>query len=277
MKIINFLFLVLICGFVNAQDLKVMSYNIKYDNPSDTANNWENRKEFLISQLHYYAADVFGTQEGLHNQLEDIKSALPRYDYVGVGRDNGNTEGEYSAIFYDTEQVELLEDGTFWLSPTPDKPSKGWDAALNRICTYALFKDKDSNEIFWVFNTHFDHKGDLARLESSKLILHKIKEINTENRGVVLTGDFNLTDDQQGIKVITKHMTDTHLKAGKNAFGPTGTFNGFHFEKPVTKRIDYVFVSKGGFKVLKSGILSDSKNCKYPSDHFPVLVDLDFD
>ncbi len=277
MKIINFLFLALICGFVNAQDLKVMSYNIKYDNPSDTANNWENRKEFLISQLHYYAADVFGTQEGLHNQLEDIKSALPRYDYVGVGRDNGNTEGEYSAIFYDTEQVELLEDGTFWLSPTPDKPSKGWDAALNRICTYALFKDKDSNEIFWVFNTHFDHKGDLARLESSKLILHKIKEINTENRGVVLTGDFNLTDDQQGIKVITKQMTDTHLKAGKNAFGPTGTFNGFHFEKPVTKRIDYVFVSKGGFKVLKSGILSDSKNCKYPSDHFPVLVDLDFD
>ena len=277
MKIINFLFLALICGFVNAQDLKVMSYNIKYDNPSDTANNWENRKEFLISQLHYYAADVFGTQEGLHNQLEDIKSALPRYDYVGVGRDNGNTEGEYSAIFYDTEQVELLEDGTFWLSPTPDKPSKGWDAALNRICTYALFKDKDSNEIFWVFNTHFDHKGDLARLESSKLILHKIKEINTENRGVVLTGDFNLTDDQQGIKVITKQMTDTHLKAGKNAFGPTGNFNGFHFEKPVTKRIDYVFVSKGGFKVLKSGILSDSKNCKYPSDHFPVLVDLDFD
>lgn len=277
MKAFNFILMAMICGVISAQDLQVMSYNIKYDNPSDTANNWENRKAFLMSQLNYFDADVIGTQEGLHHQLEDIKSTLTRYDYVGIGRDKGNTEGEYSAIFYNTEQLKVLEKGTFWLSPTPDKPSKGWDAALNRICTYALFKDKDSGQTFWVFNTHFDHRGDVARLESSKLILQKIKEVNKENRAVVLTGDFNLTDQEEGIQVITDQMLDTHVVAGENAFGPKGSFNGFHFEKPVTKKIDYVFISKDGFKVLKSGILSDSQDCKYPSDHFPVLVDLDFD
>lgn len=277
MKAFNFILMAMICGIINAQDLQVMSYNIKYDNPSDTVNNWENRKAFLMSQLNYFDADVIGTQEGLHHQLEDIKSTLTRYDYVGIGRDKGNTEGEYSAIFYNNEQLKVLEKGTFWLSPTPDKPSKGWDAALNRICTYALFKDKDSGQTFWVFNTHFDHRGDVARLESSKLILQKIKEVNKENRAVVLTGDFNLTQQEKGIQEITDQMLDTHVVAGENAFGPKGSFNGFHFEKPVTKKIDYVFISKDGFKVLKSGILSDSQDCKYPSDHFPVLVDLDFD
>jgi len=277
MKVFNFILMALICGIISAQDLQVMSYNIKYDNPSDTENNWENRKAFLTSQLNYYNADVIGTQEGLHHQLEDIKSTLKRYDYIGIGRDNGDTKGEYSAIFYNKEQLKVLKEGTFWLSPTPDKPSKGWDAALNRICTYALFEDKDSGETFWVFNTHFDHIGDIARLESSKLILQKIKQVNTENKAVILTGDFNLTDQEKGIQEITHHMLDTHVQAGDNAFGPQGSFNGFHFEKPVTEKIDYVFISKDGFKVLRSGILSDSQNCKYPSDHFPVLVDLDFE
>lgn len=276
MRILNLLLAALLCSLTYAQDLQVMSYNIKYDNTSDSVNNWENRKTFLTSQLNYYDADIIGTQEGLHHQLEDIKAALDRYDYVGIGRDKGNTEGEYSAIFYNTQQVEVLKQGTFWLSPTSDKPSKGWDAALNRICTYALFKDKDTEHSFWVFNTHFDHKGETARLESSKLILQKINEVNTDNKAVVLTGDFNLTDQQEGIRIITSQMVDTHKAAGDNAFGPKGTFNGFHFEKPVTDKIDYVFISEGGFKVLKSGILSDSQDCKYPSDHFPVLVDLDF-
>lgn len=277
MKTLNIILLVFACGLINAQDLKVMSYNIKYDNTSDTVNNWNNRKAFLISQLNYYNADVIGTQEGLHHQLEDIKSALDRYDYVGLGRDNGDTKGEYSAIFYNKENVKVLKNGTFWLSLSPDKPSKGWDAALNRICTYALFKDKDTKETFWVFNTHFDHRGDVARVESSKLILKKISEINKKDLPVVLTGDFNLTAQDQGILEITEQMLDTHVVAGENAFGPKGTFNGFHFEKPVQNKIDYVFISKGGFEVIKSGILSDSQDCKYPSDHFPVLVDLNFD
>ncbi len=276
MRILNLLLAAFLCSATYAQDLQVMSYNIKYDNTSDSVNNWENRKAFLISQLNYYDADIIGTQEGLHHQLEDIKASLDRYDYVGIGRDKGNTQGEFSAIFYNTQEMEMLKQGTFWLSPTPDEPSKGWDAALNRICTYALFKDKDTDQRFWVFNTHFDHIGEVARLESSKLILQKIKEVNTDNKAVILTGDFNLTDQEKGIQIITDQMIDAHKAAGENAFGPKGTFNGFHFEKPVTDKIDYVFISEGDFKILKSGILSDSQDCKYPSDHLPVLVDLDF-
>ncbi|MDG3581529.1 endonuclease/exonuclease/phosphatase family protein [Galbibacter pacificus] len=259
-----------------AQDLKVMTYNIKYDNPSDTANNWQNRKEFLISQLNYNAPDVFGTQEGLHHQLEDIQNGLENYKYIGVGRDNGDEEGEYSAIFYNVDKLKVISENTFWLSPTPDKPSKGWDAALNRICTYAEFENKASGKRFMVFNTHFDHIGEVARYESAKLILKKIKALNKEQLPVALTGDFNLDSTSKGVVEIKKEMIDAHSEAGKNAFGPDGTFNGFHFEKPVKNKIDFIFISKNDFKVLKSGILSDSKNCKYPSDHFPVVVYLDF-
>ncbi|EIJ39998.1 metal-dependent hydrolase [Galbibacter orientalis DSM 19592] len=274
-KILSVVFFT-VCSLLSAQDLKVMTYNIKYDNPSDTANNWQSRKEFLISQLNFYAPDIFGTQEGLHNQLEDIQRELKNYKYIGIGRDQGDTKGEYSAIFYNTKKYEVENESTFWLSPMPEKPSKGWDAALNRICTYATFKDKESGKEFLVFNTHFDHVGNVARLESSKLILKKMKELNPKNLPVVLTGDFNLDSTSEGVVAIKKEMLDSHLEAGENAFGPDGTFNGFHFEKPVKNKIDFVFISKNDFSVLKSGILSDSKNLKYPSDHFPVIAYLDF-
>ncbi|MEL4307516.1 endonuclease/exonuclease/phosphatase family protein [Joostella sp. CR20] len=265
-----------VCSLLNAQDLKVMTYNIKYDNPSDNANNWQSRKDFLIAQLNFYAPDIFGTQEGLHHQLEDIQNGLKNYKYVGVGRDKGNTEGEYSALFYNSEKYVLKDENTFWLSTTPEKPSIGWDAALNRICTYATFKDKKSGQEFMVFNTHFDHVGHTARLESSKLILQKIATLNTNNLPVVLTGDFNLDSSSEGVKKIKEQLLDTHLVAGENAFGPDGTFNGFHFDEPVKNRIDFVFISSNDFDVLKSGILSDSKDLKYPSDHFPVIAYLNF-
>lgn len=274
-KILSVVFFT-VCSLLSAQDLKVMTYNIKYDNPSDTANNWQSRKEFLISQLNFYAPDIFGTQEGLHNQLEDIQRELKNYKYIGIGRDEGNSKGEYSAIFYNSKKYEVENESTFWLSPTPEKPSKGWDAALNRICTYATFKNKKSGKEFLVFNTHFDHVGNVARLESSRLILQKMKELNPKNLPVVLTGDFNLDSTSEGVIAIKKEMLDSHLEAGENAFGPDGTFNGFHFEKPVKNKIDFVFISKNDFSVLKSGILSDSKSLKYPSDHFPVIAYLDF-
>ncbi|MCM5662858.1 endonuclease/exonuclease/phosphatase family protein [Galbibacter mesophilus] len=272
---IFFAFLIFSVSMIG-QDLKVMTYNIKYDNPKDTANNWETRKAFLTSQLNFYAPDIFGTQEGLHHQLKDIENGLPRYKFVGVGRDHGNNEGEFSAIFYNTEKYKVKEESTFWLSTTPEIPSKGWDAAIKRICTYAIFKAIESGKEFMVFNTHFDHVGKQARLESSKLILKKIREINTKKLPVILTGDFNLESNSPGVIAIKEELLDTHLEAGKNAFGPEGTFNGFHFEKPVKRRIDFVFISKDDFEVVKSGILSDSKNLKYPSDHFPVIAYLNF-
>ena len=258
-----------------AQTLDIISYNIRYDNPDDAPNHWNNRKEFLISQLNFYNPDVFGIQEGLIHQVKQIDKGLEDYAYFGVGRDHGDERGEHTAVFYNTERVKLLEESTFWLSLTPDKPSKGWDAALPRTCTYGIFENKSDGAKFMVFNTHFDHVGVKAREESSKLILEKIKALNTENLPVVLTGDFNLESDSLGVQVIVREMADAHIAAGENAFGPDGTFNGFEFNKPVERRIDYIFVSDD-FEVLKSAILSDSKDARFPSDHLPVFARLKY-
>ena len=257
---------------LNAQNFSVLTYNIKYDNPSDSINNWDNRKEFLMSQLNYNQPDIFGIQEGLFHQLEDIKKGMPDYAFFGKGRDDGNKKGEFSAIFFNTKKVTLIQENTFWLSETPDVPSKGWDAALNRVCTYGMFEIKKGGQRLLVFNTHFDHIGEKARAESALLILKKASEINTNNLPVIIMGDFNLEDDSQGIQNILEQLNDSH-KIAKNAFGPKGTFNGFIFDKPVTRRIDFVFTSNN-IEVLKSGILSDSEDCRYPSDHFPVYVEL---
>ncbi len=259
----------------HGQTIDVISYNIRYDNPDDASNNWDNRKEFLISQLNFYNPDVFGIQEGLIHQIKEMDKGLEDYTYFGVGRDHGDERGEHTAIFYNKKRMKLLEESTFWLSLTPDKPSKGWDAALPRTCTYGIFQNKSDGTKFMVFNTHFDHVGVKAREESSKLILEKIKELNIKNLPVVLMGDFNLESDSPGVQVILDEMADAHIAAGNNAFGPKGTFNGFEFNKPVERRIDYIFVSDN-FEVLKSAILSDSKDTRYPSDHLPVFARLKY-
>ncbi|MBT8293885.1 MAG: endonuclease/exonuclease/phosphatase family protein [Eudoraea sp.] len=259
---------------LNAQDLTVVSYNIRLDVASDSLNRWDNRKDFLIGQLNFHGPDVFGIQEGLLHQLEEIKQGMPGYKYLGKGREDGLKNGEFSAIFYDSEKLELLEENTFWLSETPQLPSKGWDAAIKRVCTYGLFKVKGGAQFFWVFNTHFDHRGEEARKESVFLIMEKIQELNKQNLPVILTGDLNLEPDHPSILLLSSAMQDSHLLAGEKAFGPEGTFNGFNFSEPITRRIDYIFLSKTGFQLLKYAILSDSKDLRYPSDHFPVLAKL---
>ncbi|AWX44938.1 hypothetical protein HME9304_01944 [Flagellimonas maritima] len=274
MERIATLCILFISQFVCGQQLDVLTYNIKYDNPKDSVNGWDQRKDFLISQLNFYAPDVFGTQEGLIHQLEDIKNGLEDYSFVGVGRDEGNGEGEFCAIFYNQNKIELVEESTFWLSTTPQKPSKGWDAAIKRICTYGKFKSKENGKEFFVFNTHFDHVGTRAREESAKLILKQLKEFNTKQLPTILMGDFNLETTSVGIQLLLEELQDTHIAAGKNAHGPKGTFNGFDFAKPVTRRIDFIFTDTNSFEVLKSAILSDSKDCKYPSDHLPVYARL---
>lgn len=271
MKKISIAFLLLLtASFAFAQQLDVMSYNIRYGNETDGENAWSKRKEHLVALLNYYAPAVFGTQEGLQYQLEYIKENSS-YNYVGVGRDNGKTEGEYTAIFYNEDQVNFIAGNTFWLSETPNKPSKAWDAALNRICTYALFETKDEGKKFWVFNAHFDHVGVKAREESSKLILKKIAEINTKNYPVVLTGDLNLTPETTAIQIITKNLQDSYTHSELAPYGPTGTFSGYDTNSTLEKRIDYVFTSTH-FKVQKYRTVADMYNHKYPSDHLPVLV-----
>jgi endonuclease/exonuclease/phosphatase family metal-dependent hydrolase len=197
---------------------------------------------------------------------------LNGYSYIGVGRDDGKEAGEYSCIFYKKDKFEVIEQSTFWLSPTPDSVSKAWDAAYKRVCTYGLFRNKKTKQQFWVFNTHFDHVGKVARLESAKLIIEKIKELNAKNYPVVLSGDFNSKPNDSPIEYITNNMQNSR-SISKLVYGPADTWNGFKFNQKLDGCIDYIFISNGEkVSVSKFATLTDSYDMKYPSDHLPVLA-----
>lgn len=270
--IINLLILLFAGASANAQ-FEVMSYNIKYANENDGENSWSKRKDHLADQLKFYEPHIFGVQEAVFSQLEFLNNELSGYQYFGKGRDDGDKKGEFSAIFYKTERFELLEHGTFWLSTTPEIPGKGWDADYPRVCTYGRFREKQSGKEFWVFNTHFDHVGVAARRNSVKLIHERIEQLNKNELPVILMGDLNLEPGTPEINFLLKYYKDAKTEA-EVVFGPEGTFNGYEFESPVTRRIDYIFTNKG-VQVEKYGVLSDSKDLRYPSDHLPVLVHLE--
>lgn len=275
-KIISSIILILMAMFSNAQSLKVMTYNIRLDVASDGENDWSHRKDYFASQIQFYEPDIFGVQEARPNQVIDISTSLSQYNKVGIGRD-GIAQGESSTIFYKKERFRVKESNTFWLSETPDAISKGWDAAYNRVCTYALFKDLKTKQLFWVFNTHLDHIGEEARTKGIQLILSKIKDLNTKNHPVIFMGDFNSEPNEDRIIALKKVMDDTREVSQEKPFGPSGTFNNFRYNEPVTKLIDYIFISKNSIlKVKKYAVLSDSKELRYPSDHLPVYVEINF-
>ena len=254
------------------QEISIMTYNIRYNNVNDGVNRWNLRKEVLLGQIIFFAPDIFGIQEGMQDQVRYLDEQLTDYTYEGRGRGNAENEDEYSAIFYNNKRFKKIKGGTFWLSETPDKPSRGWDAALNRICTYVLLKDKKTNKKFWVFNTHFDHRSDTARLESAKLIVRKIEELNWDNAPVFLTGDLNLLPESPPIRYLSQKMDDSRKVTQLTPYGPTGTFNGFKVCENPQKRIDYIFTSPDNIIVLKYGVLAEVQDLRYPSDHFPVLI-----
>lgn len=268
-------FILLICmNPVRSQDITLLTYNLRYDTEADGPNRWDNRKAFLISQLGFYRPDVFGTQEGLLHQLQDIKNGLTGYDFFGRGREDGDQEGEFSAIFYNKEALTLLAEKTFWLSETPETPSKGWDAAIKRVCTYGLFETTRDKQRFFVFNTHLDHMGETARKESVRLLLDRIPAINRSGLPVVLMGDFNLEPGHAAIANLKDVLDDAHELAGDRPFGPAGTFNGFDVTQPATRRIDYLFVSPSDFRLKRYAILTATIDGRFPSDHFPVYAQL---
>ncbi len=251
-------------------EINVAAFNIRMNTQSDGINAWPNRAESVRAMIKYHDFDIMGTQEGFKGQLEDI-AQLKEYAYVGAGRDDGKEGGEHSAIFYKKDRFQVLESGDFWLSETPNVPGKGWDATCcNRIASWAKFKDKKSKKTFYFFNVHFDHQGVIARTESGKLMVSKIKEI-AKNAQVILTGDFNSTPDTEQIKTISAFLPDSYIVTQTPPYGPVGTFTGFKADAPMKNRIDYVFVSPS-IKVLKYAVLTDHKNLLYPSDHFPVVV-----
>jgi len=273
-SVLLFVLLLFVAGGLSAQRLTLMTYNIRYDNPNDGVNSWSNRKDYFCSQLTFYAPDILGIQEALPNQVADIAASLPQYTHVGIARD-GVGKGEASPIFLKKDRFKVQEEKTFWLSDTPEQVSKGWDAALNRVCTYVLLQDYTTKQAFWVFNTHLDHQGVLARANSIALILSKIKSLNVNHYPVFFMGDFNSEPTDKCILSVKTQLLDSRDITTAKPFGPSGTFNGFNHNESVTKRIDYIFLSeKNVFTVTKYAVLSDSNDLLYPSDHLPVYIEV---
>ena len=264
-RIILTLLIALFALSASAQELNVGSFNIRNDKvrqPGEerkrdykTYDGWDDRKAQLIDMINLEAFDIFGAQEVRKHQLDDMLAAMPDYDYIGVGRDFGDDRGEFCPIFYRKDVFEKIDGNTFWLSPTPDVPSKGWDAKYNRICTWVHLRHKVTGKKICFMNVHFDHRGVQARIESAKLMLDCIKK-NCKGMSVIISGDFNVTQTSDSYKVLanSKILKDAHDAATVH-FEPTGTFNGFNPKRYTTHRIDHLFVSKK-LKVSRWGVLT---------------------
>jgi endonuclease/exonuclease/phosphatase family metal-dependent hydrolase len=258
----------------DAQPIRVMTYNIRLDVASDGINQWSNRTEKLPAVILKYDPDLIGLQEAMHHQLMGILKALPGYSYIGVGRDDGKEKGEYSAILYKKSRFDMIRQKTSWLSEQPDVAgSKSWDAAITRVVTRGRFRDKRTGIEFLYFNTHFDHIGKEARQKSSAIILDLLRsERGNPTTPVIITGDFNSEPVEGAYKTISESGV---IRDARPANSVEGTFCTFEVNGPPCRLIDYIFYSPewtaGNYMVIKD---NDGKN--YPSDHLPVIVDLDF-
>lgn len=259
----------------NPKCLRVMTFNIRYNEPRDGVNAWPNRKQKVVDVIRFHKADLVGVQEAQIGQLEDLEKRLPSFAWCGVGRTDGKRDGEFSAILYRKERFRLLECKTIWLSETPDTAgSKGWDAAFPRIVTWAKFRDSVSKKTFYHFNTHFDHLGLKARFESAKMIIGQIRNASGGTQSI-LTGDLNVKDDTEAYKTLVapeSGLRDARYVSLNGHFGGTSTFNGFKEMQPAMK-IDYIFVTSG-ITVFEHGILSDNWDGLWASDHLPVLAEV---
>lgn len=277
MKILQcILLLVLSLSFActSKEPTRIMTYNIRFDNPNDNENWWEHRKHDIVDLLQSYQPDIFGIQEGVHKQVQFLDSILVEYNFIGVGRDDGKTKGEFTALFFDIRKFNLLNGDTFWLSETPDSVSVGWDGSMERICTYGRFLNLKTKDTLVVFNAHFDHIGEQARKESAKLILHKIKELRFEKSKVAVLGDFNSIPSSDPIEIFKSELHDALEVSQQEPGGPTGTFNSFQLDHNLNARIDYVMMKN--LNVLSYKAIDDKReNGLWPSDHLPILVEIE--
>ncbi len=274
----------LCCLNLTAQELMVGSYNVRYKNHNDSVQGhvWSERSKAIADQIHWERPDIFGTQECLHAQLTDLSALLPDYQWIGVGRDDGKTSGEYSAIFYRPERVELLAQGNFWLNETPDRPGLGWDAACIRICTWGHFRDRQTQKEFFFLNLHMDHVGQTARSESAQLVMQRITAMTDGGKKLaVLTGDFNVPQTDPLYTLFTQSgvLKDCYAHA-THRFAENGTYNAFNDRAFTTERIDHIFVTPAT-KVHSYAVLTDcywTRDAKgHPrrhtlSDHYPIFA-----
>jgi endonuclease/exonuclease/phosphatase family metal-dependent hydrolase len=259
---------------VAAQEpVELITYNIRLNTPGDGDHAWPHRKQDVAALFRFHRASVFCVQEALPGQIDYLEEEFPGFYYEGVGRDDGNRKGEFSAVFYDHSRFRNLDGGTFWLSENPEQCSFGWDAACRRICTWVKLEELSSGKALFVFNTHFDHVGEVARKESASLILKKIGEIAGDGLPVVLCGDFNLPPDAEPMQCIRAELRDAYDVTELPPYGSVATYHGFTYDDPPKRRIDYVFVSEE-IRVLRYGALTDSRDRSFFSDHLPVLVTL---
>lgn len=252
-------------------DTSIMSFNLRYDEPADGDNQWDNRKEACLKMLNEINPYVFGIQEGFHNQVRYLNENLPNYNYVGVGRDDGYSGGEYAAIFYDTTHFELIENGDFWLSETPETPSIGWDANNIRICTWAKLKDLTKGTTIYVFNTHFDHKGKTAQQKESELIVQKVKEISDSNSPIFITGDFNMLIGNSRLEPITENYFSAQRFA--EISDDNITYNAFGLGI-ISRRIDFIFYNNA--KALAYKTIVKDYGVPYISDHYPIVAHFNY-
>lgn len=280
-KLFYFLAVIVLLTSCNSKpvDLNVMSFNIRYDNPDDSLNNWQYRKDVAAKTIKNQNADIVGTQEVLVNQLNDLKSRLPEYNAIGVGREDGIEKGEYSAILYKKDRFKEIKSGYFWLSETPEVAgSKGWDGACERIATWAMLEDISSKKQLFFINTHLDHVGKIARQEGVTLLLSRANAL-ANGLPIIMTGDFNATPESDVIKHVTDVNSPEHLIHSKDIAveksGTDWTFHGFG-RVPMERRefIDYVFVSKG-IKVAKHSVLPEKLDDTFISDHSVVVAQIE--
>ena len=259
------------------------TYNLRYANHGDSVhgNGWGQRLPVIAGLIRFHDFDIFGTQEGLYPQLQGLRDSLPGYTYIGIGRDDGQQAGEHSAIFYKTAAFTVLDKGDFWLSTITDRPNKGWDAVLPRICTWGKFRENGSGFVFYMFNLHMDHVGVKARAESARLILAKIREFPA-GMPIILTGDFNVDQTSESYALINESgvLRDSY-ELSPIKYALNGTFNNFRTDRKTESRIDHIFVS-GQFSVRRYAVLTDTYRtrndstvvARTPSDHFPVVAEV---
>jgi len=274
----KYLLIILNSFFLFISDLKgenvihsIVTYNIKYDDRSGDQNSWIMRKEGMIKLINSISPDILGIQEGLLHQVDYLDTNLDNFRYVGVGRDDGNKKGEFCAIYYNKNKYRLIKNSTFWLSNSPSDVSIGWDAALERICTYAQLETLNGKNKIWIFNTHFDHFGKMAREQSAKLLIKKIRNINTDGEPTVLMGDFNALGNSKVIEILKREFKDSMEISEKMHNGPVGTFNNFLPNQEITKRIDYIFTYGMGI-LLHEHVNKKLDNGNHISDHLPVVT-----